>query len=70
MEIRGTTAAEIIRAILKAEGIKQKDLALIMGVTKQRANQMLNDKLSGMRFETLRKTCETLGYEIIVKKSA
>lgn len=67
-EIGGENAAEIIRKILKAEGVSQQELADRMGVFRQSISQMLNRESASMRFSSFQNLIKTLGYEIIVRK--
>lgn len=67
-ECSGTDATEIIRKILKKEGLNQQELAEKMGVARQNVSQILNRNRISMRFDNFEKMISTLEYEIIVRK--
>lgn len=67
-ECSGTDAVKIIRRLLEKEGLNQKELADIMGTTRQNVSQMLNRNKSSMRFDGFAKMVQALGYEITVRK--
>ena len=54
---------KVIKNYMKQNGITYADLASALGVTKQRAWAMLNNK-SSMRLDTVNKIAKVLGMEL------
>lgn len=67
-EFKGTGAADLIREIMKEEGISQTELSERMGCVRQNVSQLLNRNEKSMRYDSFEKVVSALGYEIIVKK--
>lgn len=67
-EHKGSDAAEIIRSIMKKEGVKVTDLAEKMGCVRQNISQMLTRGTVNMRYDSFYRLAEALGYEIVVRK--
>lgn len=67
-ECSGEDAASIVKRILEAENISQKELADKMGCCRQNVSQALNRGITNMRYDTFKKMVDALGYEVIVRK--
>lgn len=67
-EYKGTDAAEIIRTIMKKEGVNQTIIAERMGCMRQNVSQMLTRGKANMRYDSFYKLAEALGYEVVVRK--
>ncbi len=67
-EFSGSNAAEIIRKIMEKENVNQTELAERMGCVRQNVSQMINRGTVGMRYDSVYKMAEALGYEIILRK--
>ena len=67
-EFSGGNATEIIQQIMKKENVNQKELAERMGCVRQNVSQMLNRGTVSMRYDSIYKMAEALGYEIILRK--
>lgn len=68
-EYSGKNAAEIILQIMKEENINQTVLARKMGCARQNISQMLTRGTVNMRYDSLYKMANSLGYEIILRKN-
>lgn len=67
-EFSGNNAAEIILQIMEKENVNQTELAARMGCVRQNVSQMLNRGTVNMRYDSLLKMADALGYEIILRK--
>lgn len=67
-EFCGNNAAEIILQIMEKENVNQTELAARMGCVRQNVSQMLNRGTVNMRYDSLLKMANALGYEIILRK--
>lgn len=69
-EFSGNNAAEVILQIMEKENVNQTELAARMGCVRQNVSQMLNRGTVNMRYDSLLKMAEALGYEVILRKMA
>ena len=60
--------ADVIKDVMKIEGVNQTELAERIGAKRQAVQQMLGRKSQNMRVETMLKLVKALGYDVAITK--